>query len=304
MKEPTHLKIGEFARVGQVSIATLRYYDQCGLLKPDALDPDTGYRYYTLDQLARLNRILALKDLCFPLEQIAQLIEENLSMDQLRAMFALKQAQVQHMIETEQARLARIAVRLRQIEQEGIMPAYEVLLKQVDPLLVASIRSFIPIGDELCHHFETIVTYLDRQHIQHSHLAMLLLHSRYKWYDDRLAIDVETAVPLSIASLPENEQISTRTLPGGLMASTVHIGNDLSIGQAHAALNRWMKDNGYQLIDIPRQLRLQRSAHIDPGQYVTEVQFPIGPHAMSDLHRFVETPGQTALHLVSSANVL
>ena len=139
MREPTHLKIGEFSRVGQVSIATLRYYDQCGLLKPNALDPDTGYRYYTLDQLSRLNRILALKDFGFPLEQIAWLLEENLSLDQLQVMFTLKQAQTKHMIEIEQARLARIAARLRQIEQEGIMPAYEVLLKQVDPLLVASV---------------------------------------------------------------------------------------------------------------------------------------------------------------------
>ena len=63
MRERSVLKIGEFARVGEVSIATLRHYDQCGLLKPNAQDPDTGYRYYSLDQLPRLNRILALKEL-------------------------------------------------------------------------------------------------------------------------------------------------------------------------------------------------------------------------------------------------
>jgi len=274
MREHTNLKIGEFARVGQVSIATLRHYDQCGLLKPNALDPDTGYRYYSLDQLARLNRILALKDLGFPLEQITRLLEKDLSLDQLRAMFTLKQAQAQHMIETEQARLARISARLRQIEQEGIMPAYEVLLKQVDPLLVASIRSIIPLGDDLGQHYGTIVAYLDQQHVQQSYTAMLLLHSRYEWYDDRMAIDVETAVPLSTA-LAGNEQISTRTLPGGLMASTVHIGDDLSIGQAYAALYRWVKDNGYQINDPPRQVRLQRSEHMNPRQYVTEVQLPV-----------------------------
>ncbi len=281
MRERTHLKIGEFARVGQVSIATLRHYDQCGLLKPNALDPDTGYRYYSLDQLARLNRILAFKDLGFPLEQITRLLEENFSLDQLRAMFTLKQAQAQHMIDIEQARLARISALLRQIEQEGIMPAYEVLLKQVDPLLVASIRSIIPMGDDLGQHYGTIVAYLDRQHVPHSHPAMLLLHSRYEWYDDRMAIDVETAVPLSTA-LPGNEQISTRTLPGGLMASTVHIGDDLSIGQAYAALYRWVKENGYQVIDPPRLVRLQRTEHMDPGQYVTEVQLPVKLQARSE----------------------
>jgi DNA-binding transcriptional MerR regulator len=55
MRERTVLKIGEFARVGQVSIATLRHYEKAGLLKPAVLDPDTGYRYYSLDQLPRLN---------------------------------------------------------------------------------------------------------------------------------------------------------------------------------------------------------------------------------------------------------
>src|SRR6266699_3056976 len=121
MRERPVLKIGEFARVGQVSIATLRHYDQCGLLKPNALDPDTGYRYYSLDQLPRLHRILALKDLGFPLDEIAQLLEQDLSLEQLRGMFKLKQAHIQQVIDVEQERLRRVAARLRQIEQEGIM---------------------------------------------------------------------------------------------------------------------------------------------------------------------------------------
>ena len=238
------------------------------------VDPDSGYRFYTLAQLARLNRILAFKDLGFPLEQIYRLLEDDLSLDQLRAMFTLKQVQAQTMIDIEQARLARISARLRQIEQEGIMPAYEVLLKQVDPVLVASIRSLIQLGDDMGQQYGAIIAYLDQQHVQHSHPALLLLHSRYEWHDDRLAIDVETAVPLP-ADLSGNEQISTRTLPGGLMASTIHIGDALSIGQAYAAMYRWVKDNRYHVIDPPRLVRLQRSEHMHPGSYVTEVQFPV-----------------------------
>ncbi len=139
------LKIGEFAQVAHVSIATLRHYEKIDLLKPALLDPDTGYRYYSLDQLPRVNRLLALRDLGFSLEQIAQLVEKGLSLEQLRGMFTLKQAQMQQMIETEQARLTRIAARLHQIEQEGKMPVYDVLLKQVDALLVASIREMVPL---------------------------------------------------------------------------------------------------------------------------------------------------------------
>ncbi len=196
MKERTTLKIGEFARVARVSVATLRHYDQCGLLKPNELDPDTSYRYYSLDQLARLNRILALKELGFPLEQIAHLLEENLSLEQLRGMFTLKQAQTQQLIDAEQARLTRIAARLSYVEQEGKMPAYEVLLKQVDPLLVASIRDRIPDINECGYLYETLSAYLDRQGVQHSQPDMLLLHSRHEWHDEEMSIDIEVAIPL------------------------------------------------------------------------------------------------------------
>ena len=274
MRERSVFKIGEFARVGQVSIATLRHYDQGGLLKPNALDPDTGYRYYSLDQLPRLNRILALKELGFPLEQIAHLLEEDLSLEQLQGMFKLKQAQTQHMIDTEQAREARLAARLRQIEQEGKMPVYEVLLKQVDPLLVASVREIIPLGDDLRQPCGKIAAYLDQQFVQHTLPDMLLLHSRHKLHDDRLEIDVEAAIPLPTA-LEGNEHITIQALPGGLMAYTIHTGADLFLGQAYAALYRWMKDSGYQLISPPRLVYLQRGEHLDPNQYVTEVQFPV-----------------------------
>jgi DNA-binding transcriptional MerR regulator len=56
-------KIGDFSKIARVSTRLLRYYDSIGLLSPGRTDPTTGYRYYMADQLARLNRILALKEL-------------------------------------------------------------------------------------------------------------------------------------------------------------------------------------------------------------------------------------------------
>jgi DNA-binding transcriptional MerR regulator len=272
------LKIGEFARVGQVSIATLRHYDHYGLLKPTTLDAETSYRYYTLAQLPRLNRILALKDLGFPLEQIAQVLENNLSLEQLRGMFKLKQAQTQLMIDTEQARLSRIAARLQQIEQEGKMPKHEVLLKEVAALPVASIRATIPLQSSLPgsfkHLYTEIIAYLSQQHIQPTQPPMLLLHSRSEQREDGLYIDAEAAIPLS-AELPGNTQITSRTLPGSLMASTIHSGDDLSMGQAYAALHHWMKENTYIFVGPPRLIHLLRDEHMHPDQHVTEVQFSV-----------------------------
>ena len=63
------VSIGEFARLGGVSVRTLRHYDEIGLLRPAQVDPVTGYRGYLASQLGQLNRILALKELGLSLTQ-------------------------------------------------------------------------------------------------------------------------------------------------------------------------------------------------------------------------------------------
>src|SRR5215217_8125548 len=100
------IRIGDFARIGQVSIVTLRHYDEIDLLKPVTVDTVTGYRYYSVAQLPRLNRILALKDLGFSLDQIVQVLN-GLTVEQLRSMLETKQAEFQQRIADEQARLVR-----------------------------------------------------------------------------------------------------------------------------------------------------------------------------------------------------
>jgi len=270
------LKIGDFAQVCQVSVATLRHYDQYGLLKPSALDPDTGYRYYTLDQLPRLNRILALKDLGFPLDEIAQLLETDLSPERLRGMFTAKQAHSQRVIEVERARLVRIADRLRQIEQEDTMSRYDVLVKHVEPVRVASVRARIPIISERGPLFATLSAYLDRHGVRQSRPDLLLLHSRHEVRDDEMSIDVEVAMPVPPSlSMSGTEQVGVRTLPGGLMVSTVLTGGDLLLGRAYVALHRWVEDNGYRVVGPVRQVHLQRVRPGSPGHNVTDVQFPV-----------------------------
>ena len=79
------IKIGEFSKLVQVPVPTLRYYDQIGLLKPVTVDRFTGYRYYSAGQLPRLHRILALKGLGFSLEQIGAVLDEGLTPEHRQA---------------------------------------------------------------------------------------------------------------------------------------------------------------------------------------------------------------------------
>lgn len=143
------IKIGDFARLSQVSVVTLRYYDEMDLLKPVRVDEDNGYRYYSADQLARLNRILALKDLGFPLEQIRLMLADGLSPGQLRSMLTLQRNEVEKRMAGERERLVRIEARLRQIEMEDQMPAYDIVIKTVPAMRVASRRVSIPTNDQV-----------------------------------------------------------------------------------------------------------------------------------------------------------
>jgi DNA-binding transcriptional MerR regulator len=111
------LKIGDFSRISQVSVKTLRYYDEIGLFRPAMVDRSTGYRYYSEEQLPQLNRILALKDLGLSLDQIARMLDDDLSTVQIWSMLRLKQMEIQQCLEEDQARLARVEARMRQVEQ-------------------------------------------------------------------------------------------------------------------------------------------------------------------------------------------
>src|SRR3984893_9134161 len=138
------LKISDFSKLSLVSVKALRYYDERGLLKPARVDPSTGYRFYSASQLIRLNRILAMKDMGLDLSQIALLLDQEPTPDQIRGMLRLKQVELHQQLEEGQTRLARIEAWLQAFEQEATMPEYDVVIKSVVALRVAQARVVAP----------------------------------------------------------------------------------------------------------------------------------------------------------------
>jgi DNA-binding transcriptional MerR regulator len=136
------LKIGDFSRLGQVTVKTLHHYDELGLLRPNHIDAFSNYRYYSLEQLPRLHRIMALKELGFSLKQISLLLDSDVSTEQIRGMLRLKQAEIQQQVREEQARLAMIEFRLHMLEAEDNFPVLDVVIKRVPPFHVLS----MPVG--------------------------------------------------------------------------------------------------------------------------------------------------------------
>lgn len=266
------IKIGNFSRISQVSVKALRYYDEVGLLKPVEVDPFTGYRYYDFDQLKRLNRILALKDLGFSLEQIAGLIDQDLPTAELRGMLRLKQAELREHVQEELDRLERIEARLRQLEQEISMSGYDVVLKKVEPILVAGVRDIIPSYPEQGYLWEKLETYLGQQGASPSGPCFTIYHA------DEPEIDAEVCEPLA-AAIPSGGGVKVHELPAvEQAASTIHHGPFSTLGDAYGALLKWIESNGYRISGPGREFYLKPPAddgnQEDPNT-VTEILFPV-----------------------------
>ena len=266
-------RIGEFSKLSRVPVKTLRYYDEIGLLRPAQVDNFTSYRYYTIEQLARLNRILALKDLGFALEQIARVLDGGLSPSYMREILTMKQAELSQRVREEQERLARVEWRLRQIEQEGIMSSYAVVVKRSEPQLVASVRDIVPHYPDVGRLFGEIYGYLGQHGVAGGLCAALYHDEGFKEQD----VDIEAVVFLE-RPVPESGRVKIRELPPATVAATVHYGGYSGLSAAYQELIGWIAANGYRIVGPDREIYLRGpSGTGDQGDAdcVTEIQLPV-----------------------------
>jgi predicted transcriptional regulator YdeE/DNA-binding transcriptional MerR regulator len=257
------IKIGDFSKLAHVSIKTLHHYDDLGLLRPVHVDRYTGYRYYEIGQLSHLNRILALKDLGFSLEQVSQLLDEDLSTAEIRGMLRMKQMELAGQVEEEQARLARVEQRLRQLEYERHplhaavavkeVPAQTVLLAN----LVAAREEFLPAARRSLH--DLLLTHLDRAQLKPAGPWFALLND-LPYAESNLELALAVSVNLRSGQRTGDWQGTPvrvqdlEAVPG--MASLIHQDDYATLPQTYASLYAWTQSNGYQIAGPCREIYL------------------------------------------------
>lgn len=274
------IRIGEFSKMAQVSVPTLRYYDQMGLLKPIEVDRFSGYRYYSVNQLPRLHRILALKGLGFSLEQIGEALDDDLTPEQMRGMLKLRHAQLSHELAEMQGQLLQVEMRLQQIEREDTVSAYDVILKPVEPLLIASVRAILPthsaVGGLFKEVYEGLGPYVEEAlgSCPGAGGTTLVL-----WYDTEFKDhDVDGAAAFMLrCRVPDSGRMRVEELPAVTMASAIHHGSYDTIGEAHEAVIRWVEAHEYRIAGPDREINLFNTPPIrrDDPTYITEIQYPV-----------------------------
>jgi effector-binding domain-containing protein len=237
------------------------------------VDRFTGYRLYEYSQLSTLNRILALKELGFSLEEIGRLLDDGLSVEQMRGMLKLRETEARQRVREETERLERIESRLREIEQENNMSKYDVVIKNVEAIKVASVRDVVPTPPEQGGLWGELEGYLAMHRVRPSGACFTLYHDEdYKERD----VDLEVCEPIE-GNVTESKRIKVQTLPAAAVACAIHNGPFVTINEAYNAIGKWLDANSYRIVGPCREVYLnpaKNGSQTDPNT-VTEIQFPV-----------------------------
>ncbi|MEU0096623.1 MerR family transcriptional regulator [Kribbella sp. NPDC006257] len=264
--------IGDFARHGRVSVRMLRHYDAIGLLRPAHVDQATGYRSYAAAQLADLNRLVALKDLGFTLEQVRTMLADELDLVEVRAMLKLRQAELEKAVAESAARLTQVEARLRSIELGDELPA--VVVKELPAtryvVLSGVAADFTP--EEITPIIRPLCAELGERLPGATGVQPAgRLTCFYEPSGD--LVRLQAGVPASVSSGADLNGLTVFDRPAVKVACLVHRGPIEGVLPSWQALARWLDDNGHRTSGPACELYLD--VPDDPDQWVTELQEPI-----------------------------
>ncbi|KDE97211.1 hypothetical protein Y900_028510 [Mycolicibacterium aromaticivorans JS19b1 = JCM 16368] len=264
--------IGAFAQLGGVSVRMLRHYDHIGLLVPAEVNPSTGRRLYDASQISRLNRLVALKHLGFPLEQVRTLLADGVDAAELRGMLRMRAADLETQLLRDGQTLDRVRARLRLIESETTMTITDVELKTIAPQRVLALHQFV--GEEADANeldvealFERVIALMDDASADRA--------SPISWRDDdEHTLRLHAGFLAPAANVPGLDVVE---LPGVSVASVVRRGAVADMNEAHQAIARWAEGDDHALSVQRgrwRELYLETN-DTDHSDWLVEVQLEL-----------------------------
>jgi len=268
-------RIGEFARFTRVSVKMLRHYDEVGLLQPAEVDPETGYRRYTVDQLSRLNRIIILRDLGFGLAEIADLL--TAADDDLDRVHAQREAALVEGLERMQAQLRAVRARREMLRDISPDDLPDVVIRPVDAMLVATLTG--GAEDDVATLFYRLEAYVRDQHARAGRPPLMLLPEP----DD----DTVTVIVPITWLIPPGDGIQVQLLDAvPRMACAVHFGGYDGMAGLLQRMLYWLARTGERPAGPIREVYLRFGAEAELGlssafltgaraDLVTELQIPL-----------------------------
>lgn len=264
--------IGEFSKITGLTVKTLRFYHEQGVLEPSYVDEQTGYRYYAESKIETARVITQLRKLDFTLADISGILGNY--EDEADILDYLKQQKQRISEKMREYRaisgfLDQIIIKEREAREAMNNATYEVEEKSVDSILIAGIRMRGKYSD-CASGFGT----LGRKFNRHICGEPFLLHYDTEFKEDDA--DFEACMPIRKGA--STDDISVRELTGGRCVSLLHKGPYDDLGDSYGKILRYVKEKGYE-IEVPtREIYLKGPGMIlkgNPKQYLTEIQMLI-----------------------------
>ena len=267
------LKIGEFSQMMQVTVKTLRHYEQKGLLLPDEVDEWTGYRYYSIGQRQKLKDIRDLQRLGFSLDEIKDLYEEDSHTPSIR--------QMTEKIKETEAQLRQLIARRNQLldwrnSRKEMKTMEKFSIQSLPEIIVASHREVIPnyaaIGP-MC--YEKIGPEMQRLGCKCTTPGYCFTMEHNKEYTPT-NIDIEYCEQVE-EMCTDSSIIQFKRLPAiPKVLCMKHVGPYERFYESFTELFRYMEENGYKAAGQHRTCYIDGAWNQhDPEKWLSVIQIPI-----------------------------
>lgn len=262
--------IGEFSLISRLSVKTLRYYHDEGILVPDYIDDDSGYRYYKQTSVERAMIITMLRDMDFSINGIREMLSGYTEDLELLEYFEKQQQKLKDKIsqaKTAESSLDEIIKSIRRIKMNTKNINYEILEKQAEDIIFAGFR-FKGKYNEVGSAFKKVGRKAGR--FINGNGLTLYYDCEYK----ETEADIETGFPVS-KSLKTNGGIDCRILKGGKAVTIIHKGPYESLNKSYERLFTFIEQKKYKSLSPSREVYLKGPGMIfkgNPENYLTEIQ--------------------------------
>lgn len=268
----TSYSIGEFSRATGLSVKTLRYYHEKGLLTPSSVDEATGYRFYDESKIEKARVIMRLRAMEFPIDDIAAVLSEWSDEANILNYLERQRDALQQRIQEDRGivRLLNEIIASEQTAHRVLAGStFAVEEKTLKPMLIAGIRMKGKYGE--CEKGFSQLSKAVGRYINGNPLCL--------FYDGEYREDDANFEPcLPIRKEIVAPDISVRSLPGGRCLCLLHRGPYDQLGRSYAKILQEARERKMEIALPTREVYVKGPGLIlrgNPENYLTEIQMPL-----------------------------
>jgi DNA-binding transcriptional MerR regulator len=266
-------RIGQFSKIGKVTVKALRFYEEEGLLMPARIDAATGYRYYDSSQIPLVHKILALRQCGFPIPEIRQILGGK----NLASLFTERRRALEEEAGAISLRLSAVESYIDSIREDGDM-RYQVAVKDLPACIVYSRRTVVECYDS---YFE-LIPQIGRECAEANPGLRCVDDPPYCFIEYHDGEFKERDIDIELCEAVESMGVDTpnvkfkRIARVPAAACVMHKGPYSELRGAYAAAFKWIDDNGCLPCGNPRESYIDGIWNRkDPAEWLTEVQVPM-----------------------------